>query len=135
MEKDYEKERQEAIDAGQRALRSLRQAREYLDKARGWGIADLLGGGLFTTLIKHDRMGQAQQYIADAKASLRNFENELEDLNDFESINLDTQDLWGFADLLFDGVIVDVTMQSRIKTAGDAVDRAIQKVQDILDKI
>ncbi len=135
MEKDYEKERQEAIDAGQRALRSLRQAREYLDKARGWGIADLLGGGLFTTLIKHDRMGQAQQYIADAKASLLNFENELEDLNDFESINLDTQDLWGFADLLFDGVIVDVTMQSRIKTAGDAVDRAIQKVQDILEKI
>ncbi len=135
MEMDYEKERQEAIAAGQKALSSLRQARDYLDKARCWGIVDILGGGLFSTLIKHNRMDQAHQYIADAKASLSAFERELADLNEFENIDLDTQDFWGFADLLFDGLITDVAMQNRIKDAGDAVERAIRKVQDILEKL
>ena len=32
----------EAIDAGERALRSLREAKSSLDSARGWGIVDMM---------------------------------------------------------------------------------------------
>ena len=38
MEFDFEKERQEAIAAGEDALVSLRRAKQCLDNARGWGI-------------------------------------------------------------------------------------------------
>ena len=41
MTDNYEKEKQEAIEAGKKALSSLRKAQEYLDSARGWGIYDL----------------------------------------------------------------------------------------------
>ena len=44
---DIEKEKREAIDAGNRALRSLRTARENLNSAKNWGLADMFGGGFF----------------------------------------------------------------------------------------
>ena len=45
MAYDYERERQEAIEAGYKALDSLREAYMKLDSARGWGVYDILGGG------------------------------------------------------------------------------------------
>ena len=102
----------------------------------GWEFVRKLGSGSYGSVYEiRQQVGPLERRAALKVIPVPRDENELEDLNDFESINLDTKDLWGFADLLFDGVIVDVTMQNRIKTAGDAVDRAIQKVQDILEKI
>lgn len=135
MAYDYEKERQEAIAAGERALDSLEKAQNCLDSARGWGIYDILGGGLISSLIKHGRMDKAEEYLSEAKYDLRQFENELRDLDEFENINLDTQDFLGIADLIFDGLIADVAMQSRINDARAAVNRAIHRVEGILNRL
>ncbi len=89
MAYDYEKERQEAIAAGERALDSLREAYMKLDSARGWGVYDILGGGLISSLIKHGKMDKAQDCLQDAKRDLKRFEIEFQDLNNFENINLD----------------------------------------------
>lgn len=102
MTYDFEKERQEAISADERALCSLKKARDCLASARGWGIYDILGGGLISSLIKHGRMNEAEEYLLAAKYDLRRFEKELRDLDEFENINLDTQDFLGVADLIFD---------------------------------
>ena len=55
MSYDFEKERNEAILAGERALDSLRAARDELNSAGNWGIVDLLGGGLISGLVKHSK--------------------------------------------------------------------------------
>ena len=47
----------EAIDAGERALRSLREAKSSLGSARGWGIVDIIGGRGLSGLIKHVKIG------------------------------------------------------------------------------
>ncbi len=39
---DIEKEKREAIEAGQRALSSLRTAEENLNSAKNWGLVDML---------------------------------------------------------------------------------------------
>jgi len=135
MAYDYEKERQEAIAAGNRALDSLREAYMKLDSARGWGIYDIVGGGLFSSLIKHSKMDKAQEYLQDAKRDLKRFETELQDLNEFENINLDTRDFLGFADLIFDGLLSDIMMQSRINEARSKVSTAIRRVEDILSRL
>lgn len=135
MAYDYEKERQEAIAAGKEALADLREAMNCLDSARNWGIYDIVGGGLISSLIKHSRMDKAQQYITNAKNSLRHFEEELRDLDNLDNINLDTQDFWGFADLIFDGILADAAMQSRINDARADLSRAIQQVESILRKL
>ena len=73
---DIEKEKREAINAGNRALNSLRTARENLNSAKNWGLADIFGGGFFTTMLKHSKMDQAKQNMEQAKYDFRNFSKE-----------------------------------------------------------
>ena len=68
MAYDLEKEKQEAIDAGYRALRSLNVAKENLNSAGNWGIVDMLGGGFFTTMMKRSKMDQAQSNMDQLRA-------------------------------------------------------------------
>ena len=53
---DIEKEKREAIEAGQRALSSLRIAKENLNSAKNWGLVDMFGGGFFSTMLKHSKI-------------------------------------------------------------------------------
>lgn len=41
MEYNVEKEKREAIEAGQRALNNLHTARENLNSAKNWGLVDI----------------------------------------------------------------------------------------------
>ena len=107
MSYDFEKERNEAILAGERALDSLRAARDELNSAGNWGIVDLLGGGLISGLVKHSKMSNAQNYMEQAKWNLQNFSRELQDVNMVHNLNLELGDFLTFADFFFDGVVAD----------------------------
>ena len=135
MEYNYEKEKQEAIDAGNKALRSLRKAQENLDSAKGWGIFDMLGGGFISTMFKHSKVDQAKENMEQAKYDLRNFSKELNDVNIACNLNIETGDFLSFADWFFDGFIVDWMMQDRINQASQQVEEAIRRVEDILRQL
>ncbi|MBO4838099.1 MAG: hypothetical protein J5493_01870 [Lachnospiraceae bacterium] len=135
MASDYEKERQEALEAGEKALDSLSRAKECLQSAREFGVWDILGGRLLATMGKHRRMEQAHEHLAAAKTDLKRFEKELQDLDSFENINLETGDFLGFADYFFDGLFTDLAMQSRISDAQTGVDEAIRRVEEIMSRL
>ena len=103
MAYDFEKERNEAIDAGERALLSLRAARGELQSAGNWGLLDLFGGGMISGLVKHSKMGNAQKYMEEAKYNLQSFSRELQDVNMTHNLNLNVGDFLSFADFFFDG--------------------------------
>lgn len=125
-------ERQEAIEAGNKALDSLYIARDYLDKAKSWGIYDIFAGGFISSMIKHNRMKDAKSYIEDAKRDLMVFQKELRDLRDINNIDLETDDFLGFADVLFDNIFTDIFMQRRIDEALRKVEKTIWEVEYIL---
>jgi len=135
MSYDYNKERAEAIQAGQKARESLQNALNALESARGWGIYDILGGGFISSMIKHSKMDKANNYIAEAKYNLSRFGKELMDIQEFSNINLSTGDFWGFSDWFFDGLISDWIMQDRINEARGQVKQAIQRVNEILARL
>jgi len=129
---DFDKEKEEAIRAGKKALSSLINARELLSSARGWGIYDtFFKGGFISGLIKHSKMADAKECIDQAKADLESFNKELHDL-DLKGINLSTDDFLGIADIFFDGFLADILMQERIRDACEQTDAAIAKVQSII---
>ena len=64
------REMKEALDAGERALSSLRNAQEKLNSAGNWGLFDMFGGGLFSTIMKRSKMDDAQQLMEAAKSDL-----------------------------------------------------------------
>lgn len=132
---DYSREREEAIQAGQRARYSLKNALDALNSARGWGIYDMFGGGFIAGMIKHSKMNKASNYIEQAKIDLRNFSRELGDVREYTDVNLSTGDFWGFADWFFDGLLSDWVMQDRINDARNQVQQAIYRVDSILSRL
>ncbi len=135
MDGNFEREKQEAITAGRKALNSLYAAKGQLDSARNWGVVDLLGGSLISGLVKHSKMGNAQGYIEEAKRDLQKFSRELRDVNMSSNLNINTMDFLTFADFFFDGLVADWLMQDRINDARRQVDNAIRNVETVLNQL
>lgn len=135
MAYDLEKEKQEAIDAGEQALRSLNAAKENLNSAGNWGFVDMMGGGFFTTMIKRSKMDQAQDNMDQAKYDLQNFSKELRDVSMNCDLNIEVGDFLSFADYFFDGFFIDWMVQDKINRAKDQVSEAIRQVERVMDQL
>jgi len=125
----------EAVQGGERALKSLRAAEEKLSSARNWGIFDMLGGGLITDIIKHSKINDASSYLETAKTDLRRFQKELSDIPDYEELRVDIGSFLSFADFFFDGLLVDYMVQSGINGTRNKVETAIRKVEGLLAEL
>ena len=132
---DRHREIREAIAAGQRALSSLDRAREYLDSARGWGIFDMLGGGLISSFIKHSKIEDASDCLEEAKQDLRAFSRELADVQSVEGIDVGIDSFLTFADFFLDGFLADYFVQRKIREAQSEVDSAIRQVEDMVVRL
>jgi len=135
MAYDFEKEKREAMEAGNRALHSLREAQTNLDSARNWGLWDMFGGGTITSLIKSSRMDREKQNMEQAKYDLRSFSKELNDVSMVINLDIETGDFLSFADWFFDNFFVDWMVQDRINKARDQVRDAIWKVENVMREL
>lgn len=128
-----EKEIYEAINSGNLAYESLNNALEKLDKAKGWGVFDILGGGFITSMIKRKRLREANQMIEQAKRNIRSFNKELGDVDAFDTLKIEVDDLLGIGDLIFDNIFFDLAMQAKIDNAIEDIHDAMDKIEKILD--
>ncbi len=134
MAYDIAKEINEAIRAGEQALRSLNEANDYLSSARNWGVVDILGGGLLTNLIKHSKVHDASRCMENAKRDLQTFSRELDDVDEYIP-DVKVGDFLVFADFFFDGFLADVIVQSKIGEARQQVNQAIYQVTSIVNRL
>ena len=125
----------EAIDAGERALTSLRMAQEKLNSAGNWGLFDMFGGGLFSTMIKRSKMDDASKLMETAKSDLKCFQKELKDVNVPLDMRMEVGSFLSFADFFFDGFVADYLVQSKISDAKEQVSDAIIRVEQILNEL
>ena len=126
------KEINEAIYAGERALDSLRAAKDKIDSARRWGVMDLFGGNMISGFIKHSRMSDARHYLDLAKRDLDSFSRELADVQDLKGLDIRIGDFLTFADFFFDGFLADLFVQSRIGDARRSLEDAIRRVENVV---
>lgn len=133
--KSRETEIREAIRAADQTLGHLNRAQECLNSAGNWGIADMLGGGFFTTLMKRGKMSGAEQELTQARKAMRSFASELQDVSEIVGVQIQMDDFLGFADYFFDGLIADWMVQSRIDAAKEQVLEAIGKVRMVKSRL
>ena len=107
----------EAIAAGRKVFAGLEEVIEALDSARKWGIWDILGGGLFSTLTKNSRINKAQEGISKVQRLMHQFKRELNDVQNQVELGIDISDFESFADVFLDGFIFDVIVQTKITDA------------------
>lgn len=126
------REMQEAITAGERALSSLRMAQDKLNSAGNWGLFDMFGGGLFSTIMKRSKMDDAVNLMESAKTDLKRFQRELQDVNVPLDLKMEVGSFLSFADFFFDGFVADYLVQSKISDAKGQVSDSIRRVEQIL---
>ena len=112
-----ERELLEAVRAGESARRSLDEILSTVSSAANWGAVDMMGGGMFTTMIKHSKMDAAKQQARTAQRQLLRFKNELADADKRLQVSLKIDGFTTFADYFFDGLIMDWVVQSKIANA------------------
>ena len=126
------KEINEARRAGNEVLRLLDEVERNLKSARNWGFYDMIGGGFFSSLIKHDKVGRAEKLMQDVKRALFNLQRELKDVNLSIPDTVEDSDLEKFLDIAFDNIVSDGLTQSRINQSLREVERIRAQVQKIL---
>lgn len=136
MERNLElKEIKEAIAAGEQTLRYLQGAREALQSASNFGLADMLGFDFIGGIGKHMKIQKAKEQMEMAKSSVQSFQKELSDLTVSIDFNVNISDFLTFADFFFDGLIADWMIQSRIGDAKNQVDNGIFKIKAVLSDL
>lgn len=118
----------EAIRAGERALDSLREAKAKLDSARNWGIYDIIGGGVISSVVKHSKMSSANEWVEQANHDLKRFAKELRDVDE-DGLYVQAGNLASTMDIFFDNVFSDFIVQNRINEARGEIDRMIDRIE------
>lgn len=110
-----DKELQEALDAGRDVRSQVEKAIEALDSAEGWGVVDMMGGGMMTTMMKRDRMNQAKDAMIQIEYLLRKFRAELSDIAGADTVGADQFGTeWSMMDYVMDGFFIDYLVQQEI---------------------
>ena len=132
---DLEKELDEAIAAADETIDLLDQAYASMNSARNWGLFDMVGGGIFSTMVKREKMRDGRYYMNEAKRSLMKLRNELDDVDDLPDLDLNMDDFLSFADFFFDGFFADFMVQGRINDAREKIDQTLRVVCEIREKL
>ena len=127
------REATEAMRAGEEAREAAVDVIDDLESASNWGTIDLFSDSFLVNMAKHSNIDSAQCNIERLRIALRRFDTELEDIG--ASIDVNFGDFLGFADFFFDGLFVDMAVNSRIENAlGNACD-VLDRIDASLEKL
>jgi len=129
------KEINEALIAGKEVINALEEIKKALNSASGWGTWDLLGGGLFSDLMKHSKLDEAERKIRDLQYLLNKYNRELKDINMHININLDISSTLKFFDFFFDNIFSDLMVHSKIQRALEQINNAYRIINNQLSEL
>lgn len=118
-----------------RIMPLLDDAERSFSSARNWGVLDILGGGLIVDLIKHSKINNAASCMNEINYLLRDLERELKDVRFPTDYSMNTMGFASFADFLFDGILADVYMQSKIMNSLDQVRELRHRLEYLNDTL
>lgn len=131
MEERHKQTAREILRLSAQTRSLLSQAMEKLDSAGSWGIFDMLGGGLISTMVKHSRVGEAKSLMQRAKARMEQMARLLESAPLPVDIDAQIDSFAVFADYFWDGLFADLYVQRKIRDMQSNVRRAIEELHRV----
>ena len=116
-------------------LSLIDEAETKFNKARNWGFFDILGGGFITDLIKHSNLGAASDIMNRINYLLHDLQRELKEVVIPTDFSMNTASFSTFADFVFDGILADVYMQSKIMTSMEQVRELRSRLLILRDRL
>ncbi len=130
-----QREIREAVAAGQEALVQADEILESLNTADGWATMDIFGGGLLSSVLKHDAIDKAQSKVEGLQLALRRFKTELVDVSIDADLNFTMGETTQFFDIFLDNICTDFRVMEEIDRSKKrvwSVKTEIQAVQESL---
>ena len=113
-------------------------AERQFKSARNWGFIDIFGGGLIVNMIKHFKLGSVSETMNRIQALLQRLQSTVSHISIPADYSMSMATFATFADIVFDGIVADVYMQSKIMTSLDQVRKLraqLEQVQAVLQKL
>ena len=133
--KNYKKELNEAILAGEKALISANNVLSSLDSAEDWGTFDLFGGGVISDMVKHNHLDEAQNKVEQLQSDLRRFKTELTDVTINSDIKVNIDGFLRFADYFFDNFFTDWAVLDKINESQKNVKNTKRQIEEVISRL
>ena len=111
------------------------QAEDQFRGARNWGILDILGGGTLVDIIKHAKLNKASNCMNQINYLLHDLQRELKDVVIPTDFQMNTATFATLADFMFDGILADVYMQSKIVSSLDQIRELRRRLLILRDRL
>ncbi len=129
------KEINEALDAGQQAEKMAQNMLKELKDAEGWGTYDMLGGGMLSSMIKHEHIDNAQKMTEGLQLAIRSFNTELADISRGAELDVNMDEMLKFADVWLDCFFTDIMVQDKIEKSLENVRRVKTQIVEVLREV
>lgn len=126
---------QQAKHAAEDALRAIDAADAKLRNAKGWGIFDMIGGGLISSLIKRSRIQETNALLGDVERSLAVLSKELKDVSYTSPTGASESFGAMMLDIAFDNIFTDIFVQSELNQIGRQLSQLREDVQAVDDRL
>jgi len=130
-EKNLKQKIEEAVQIGQQTLESLHSAQIKLDSAKSWIVLEGFGGSLLTSMMKHMKISDTQEYVETAKQDIMKFQVVLKSIIMPEEVRSRTGMYIAFATFFLDGTIDEYMMKANVNNAQEQIADAIQLVDEV----
>lgn len=132
---DRLKELKEARSAADMAIAKIDCGLSQLESASSWGILDILGGGLISSLVKRNKIGEANHSLEEISSSLKALNKELSDVDISLPDAIPDRLSDEVFDLVFDNIFTDIRVQGEIKENLVALKELRHAIVEVRDKV
>ena len=132
---EQRREIREALAAGQESLTAADDILESLGTADDWGTMDLFGGGLLSSMFKHEAIDEAQGKVEGLQLALRRFKTELVDVSVDADLTFTMDGSTQFFDVFFDNIFTDWAVQDEINRSQERVRQVKSEIQMVQEKL
>lgn len=126
------KEVEEARFEGENLLMEIENAAELLNSAKNWGIYDIVGGDFISSMVKHNKINEAEQSFRRISSLITRFNKELGDVR-CNNITFSTTTI--AFDIFFDNIFTDFAVQNKINDAVNSIESLRRKIQQIVNEL
>lgn len=132
---DRLKELKEAKEAANQLIIRIDAGLNQLKSASSWGILDILGGGFISSLVKRNKIGEANRSLEEISSSLKTLNKELNDVDISLPDAIPDRFSDELFDLVFDNIFTDIRVQGEIKENLIALKELRYAIVEIRDKL
>ena len=132
---DRLKELKEAKEAADQVIVRIDVGIKQLESASSWGILDILGGGLISSLVKRNKIGEANRSFEEISSSLKSLNKGLGDVDISLPDAIPDRLSDELFDLVFDNIFTDIRVQGEIKENLVVLKELRHNIVDLSDKL